>query len=62
MDLGKNTRKQVNVSKNTLMKLRDEIEEKKLKAVYGWDYDCGENGYVGYAKMKDWEPFEDLDK
>ncbi len=60
IELEKDVRKQVNVSKEHLKELREFYKEKKEASEFGRDDECDGNGYMAFAKMKSWKPQNDI--
>lgn len=60
IELEKDVRKQVDVSKEHLKELRDFYMEKKEVSEFGRDDGCDGNGYLGFAKKKNWRSRDDI--
>lgn len=62
VDLEKSLRKQIDVSAEQIKELRDRYKEKKDASPYAEDEEDHGNGYVAFAKKKDWKPDDDEDE
>jgi len=60
IDLDKELRKQVDVSKNDLKELRDAYKEKKEASDFPLALGFGGDGYKAYAETPGWKPEDDL--
>lgn len=62
IDLEKGVRKQVSVSKDRIIELRKEHEEKAKSYLFGDDDEKDEDAYKTFAEKKDWKPQDDWDE
>jgi hypothetical protein len=60
IELDKEVRKQVSVSKKSLKDMREVYMEKKQASDFGVDGDCDGNGYMAFANKANWEPEDDM--